>query len=49
MNVTVSRRAHFNAAHRLHRPDWSTEKMLLFLANATTLISMGITMKWWLV
>ena len=26
MNVTVSRRAHFNAAHRLHRPDWSTEK-----------------------
>ena len=26
MNVTVSRRAHFNAAHRLHRPDWSAEK-----------------------
>ncbi len=26
MNVTVSRRAHFNAAHRLYRPDWSTEK-----------------------
>lgn len=22
MNVTVSRKAHFNAAHRLHRPDW---------------------------
>jgi len=26
MNVTVSRRAHFNAAHRLYRPDWSAEK-----------------------
>lgn len=26
MKVTVSRRAHFNAAHRLYRKDWSTEK-----------------------
>ena len=26
MKVTVSRKAHFNAAHRLHRPDWSFEK-----------------------
>ena len=26
MNVTVSRRAHFNAAHRLFRPDWSPEQ-----------------------
>ena len=26
MRVTVSRRAHFNAAHRLYRPDWSPEK-----------------------
>tara|TARA_R110002167_G_scaffold312521_1_gene518181 strand:+ start:4727 stop:5140 length:414 start_codon:yes stop_codon:yes gene_type:complete len=26
MNVKVSRRAHFNAAHRLHRPDWSDER-----------------------
>lgn len=26
MIVTVSRRAHFNAAHRLYRPDWSYEK-----------------------
>ncbi|WP_432673118.1 6-pyruvoyl trahydropterin synthase family protein [Flavobacterium sp. SM2513] len=26
MRVTVSRKAHFNAAHRLHRPDWSFEK-----------------------
>ncbi|RZJ66111.1 MAG: 6-carboxytetrahydropterin synthase [Flavobacterium sp.] len=26
MKVTVSRKAHFNAAHRLHRKDWSFEK-----------------------
>lgn len=26
MNVTVSRKAHFNAAHRLYRKDWSMEK-----------------------
>lgn len=26
MKATVSRRAHFNAAHRLYRKDWSFEK-----------------------
>lgn len=26
MRVTVSRKAHFNAAHRLHRKDWSMEQ-----------------------
>ena len=26
MKVTVSRRAHFNAAHKLFRPDWTDEK-----------------------
>ncbi len=26
MKVTVHRKAHFNAAHRLYRPDWSHEK-----------------------
>jgi 6-pyruvoyltetrahydropterin/6-carboxytetrahydropterin synthase len=26
MKITVSRKAHFNAAHRLHRADWSFEK-----------------------
>jgi len=26
MRVTVNRKAHFNAAHRLHRKDWSFEK-----------------------
>ena len=26
MKTTVCRRAHFNAAHRLHNPNWSDEK-----------------------
>ena len=26
MKVTVSRKAHFNAAHRLYRQDWSDKK-----------------------
>ena len=26
MKVTVSRKAHFNAAHKLFRPDWSDAK-----------------------
>ena len=26
MKVTVSRKAHFNAAHKLFRSDWSDEK-----------------------
>jgi 6-pyruvoyltetrahydropterin/6-carboxytetrahydropterin synthase len=26
MNVTVSRKAHFNAAHRLYRKDWTDEQ-----------------------
>ncbi len=26
MRVKLSRKAHFNAAHRLYRPDWSMEK-----------------------
>jgi 6-pyruvoyltetrahydropterin/6-carboxytetrahydropterin synthase len=26
MEVTVSRKAHFNAAHRLYNPNWSDEK-----------------------
>ena len=26
MRVTISRKAHFNAAHRLHRKDWTLEK-----------------------
>jgi 6-pyruvoyltetrahydropterin/6-carboxytetrahydropterin synthase len=26
MKVTISRKAHFNAAHRLHRKDWTWEQ-----------------------
>ncbi|MBC7446513.1 MAG: 6-carboxytetrahydropterin synthase [Hymenobacteraceae bacterium] len=26
MQITVGRREHFNAAHRLYRPDWSDER-----------------------
>jgi len=26
MSITVYRKSHFNAAHRLHRKDWTTEK-----------------------
>ncbi|MCA1751978.1 MAG: 6-pyruvoyl tetrahydropterin synthase family protein [Cryomorphaceae bacterium] len=26
MKITVSRKAHFNAAHRLHNPAWNDEK-----------------------
>ena len=26
MNLTISRKAHFNAAHKLYRPDWSDKK-----------------------
>lgn len=26
MRLTAYRKAHFNAAHRLHKPDWSDEK-----------------------
>ncbi|MCB0602460.1 MAG: 6-carboxytetrahydropterin synthase [Saprospiraceae bacterium] len=37
MRIAVFRRAHFNAAHRLHRPEWSLEENLKFFgvcANA---------------
>ena len=26
MKITICRKAHFNAAHKLYRPDWSDEK-----------------------
>tara|TARA_B100002051_G_C16682821_1_gene610844 strand:- start:487 stop:894 length:408 start_codon:yes stop_codon:yes gene_type:complete len=26
VNLTISRKSHFNAAHKLYRPDWSNEK-----------------------
>jgi 6-pyruvoyltetrahydropterin/6-carboxytetrahydropterin synthase len=30
MKVTISRKAHFNAAHRLHRKDWTWENDAIF-------------------
>jgi 6-pyruvoyl-tetrahydropterin synthase len=35
MKVTISRKAHFNAAHRLYRKDWTFEKNDAVLVNAT--------------
>lgn len=33
MRLTVSRKAHFNAAHRLHRKEWSDEKNQLIFGK----------------
>ncbi|WP_406683385.1 6-carboxytetrahydropterin synthase [Seonamhaeicola sp. MEBiC1930] len=33
MRVTVSRKAHFNAAHRLYRKDWNDEKNQLIFGK----------------
>ncbi|MDY7394154.1 6-carboxytetrahydropterin synthase [Aureibaculum sp. 2210JD6-5] len=35
MKVTVNRKAHFNAAHRLFKPDWSDEKNLLVFGKCS--------------
>ena len=35
MKVTVSRRAHFNAAHRLYRPDWDNKKNILVFGKCS--------------
>ena len=35
MKVTVSRKAHFNAAHRLFRKDWSNEKNSLVFGKCS--------------
>lgn len=35
MIVTVSRKAHFNAAHRLYRKDWSDEKNALVFGKCS--------------
>lgn len=35
MNVTVSRKAHFNAAHRLYRKDWTDEKNSLIFGKCS--------------
>ena len=33
MEITVSRKAHFNAAHRLHNKNWSDEKNQMFFGK----------------
>ncbi len=35
MKVTVSRKAHFNAAHRLYRKDWDDEKNRLIFGKCS--------------
>ena len=40
MKVTVSRRGHFNAAHRLYVKDWSEEKNSNVFGNVITQIFM---------
>ncbi|WP_111306711.1 6-pyruvoyl trahydropterin synthase family protein [Confluentibacter sediminis] len=35
MKVTVSRKAHFNAAHRLYRKDWTDEKNSLIFGKCS--------------
>ena len=35
MKVTVSRKAHFNAAHRLYRKDWSDDKNTLVFGKCS--------------
>lgn len=35
MKVTVSRKAHFNAAHRLYRKDWTDEKNNLIFGKCS--------------
>ncbi len=35
MRVTVSRKAHFNAAHRLYRPDWDNNKNILVFGKCS--------------
>lgn len=35
MKISVSRKEHFNAAHRLYRPDWSDERNLLVFGKCS--------------
>jgi hypothetical protein len=34
--IYVSRQEHFNAAHKLHNPNWSDERNREYLAHAPT-------------
>lgn len=36
MKVTIGRKAHFNAAHRLHNPNWSNEQNAAFYGKCNS-------------
>ena len=44
MSLTVYRKSHFNAAHRLYRSDWDDEKNNAVFGNVITQIFMAIIM-----
>ena len=43
MKITVYRKAHFNAAHRLHEPSLTDQDMRQFLESVTILITTATT------
>jgi 6-pyruvoyltetrahydropterin/6-carboxytetrahydropterin synthase len=42
MKVTISRKAHFNSAHRLYRKDWTFEKNDAVFESAIRIITVTI-------
>ena len=44
MNVTVSRKAHFNAAHKLYNSDWTDARNMVVLENVAIQIFIDIIM-----
>ena len=40
MKLTISRKAHFNAAHKLYRPDWSDENKNFHGHNYELIVSL---------
>jgi len=48
MSLTIFRKAHFNAAHRLFVKEWSDEKNREFFGKCSNPITMATTMnlKW---
>jgi hypothetical protein len=44
MPIAVTRKAHFNAAHRLCNPNWDEQKNSEVFGLAVYLITMGIIM-----
>ena len=44
MKITICRKAHFNAAHKLYNPGLSNEENFKYLENVVTKIFMFTTM-----